>query len=114
MEVQTFGEEVPEGFKMDPELKAKWLDALRSGNYKQVRGQLALGGGFCCLGVLNEIGGFGCRADAGLLWDLKSDPDLCQCPLLAIPGETQRHLAFKNDLLEWSFEQIADWIEENL
>lgn len=108
--METFGEEVPEGFKMDPELKAKWLEALRSGNYKQVRGQLALWGGFCCLGVLNEIGGFGCLAEADYLHSLKDHQGL----FLAIPGETQRHLASKNDDWDWSFEEIADWIEENL
>lgn len=113
MEVQTFGEEVPEGFKMDPELKAKWLDALRSGNYKQARGQLAIGGGFCCLGVLNEIGGFDNPAAAGRLRDLRADPDPSLCPFIAIPGKTQMNLAIKNDSY-WSFEQIADWIEENL
>lgn len=111
MEVQTFGEEVPEGFKMDPELKAKWVEALRSGNYKQVRRQLALGGGFCCLGVLNEIGGFGIPAYAGRLLDLKANPG---CPFIAIPGSIQGVLTLKNDQAKWSFEQIADWIEENL
>lgn len=53
--------------KMDPKIKAKWLTALRSGNYRQVEGALrgftvAEDGlsqtnkiGYCCLGVLCNI-----------------------------------------------------------
>lgn len=41
---------------MDKEIKAKWVEALRSGKYKQ--GRLALRpteDSFCCLGVLCDI-----------------------------------------------------------
>jgi len=48
---------------MDKKLKAKWLNALRSGKYKQGDAQLCdLEGRFCCLGVLALIQG--CPADA--------------------------------------------------
>lgn len=40
---------------MDAELKAKWLEALRSGKYDQTSGQLRQGNSFCCLGVLCDI-----------------------------------------------------------
>lgn len=41
---------------MNPEVKAKWLPALRSGDYKQTTSILNNNqGGFCCLGVLCEI-----------------------------------------------------------
>jgi len=44
--------------KMDPELKQKWLDALRGGDYAQHRGELFDGtSGFCCLGVLADVAG---------------------------------------------------------
>lgn len=33
----------------------KWVDALRSGNYKQCREQLSNGLGYCCLGVACEV-----------------------------------------------------------
>lgn len=36
-------------------LRKTWVEALRSGNYKQTRGRLHAGGGYCCLGVLCEI-----------------------------------------------------------
>lgn len=47
---------------MDKELKAKWLEALRSGDFPKTKGRLksarARGtgvAGFCCLGVLCEV-----------------------------------------------------------
>jgi hypothetical protein len=43
---------------MNPELKTKWVKALRSGKFAQVEGYLKTENGFCCLGVLAEI--YGC------------------------------------------------------
>lgn len=41
---------------MDPELKAKWVKALRSGRYKQGIGVLRRKNNtYCCLGVLYEV-----------------------------------------------------------
>jgi len=40
---------------MNPEIKAKWLGALRSGKYEQVKGGLKKDNCFCCLGVLTDI-----------------------------------------------------------
>lgn len=47
--------------KMDPEVKALWLTALRSGEYRQTTENLKIdrgdgkGVGYCCLGVLCEL-----------------------------------------------------------
>lgn len=43
--------------KLKPEVKAAWLEALRSGEYKQTREMLEspVDGGFCCLGVLCNL-----------------------------------------------------------
>lgn len=43
--------------KMNPEVKAKWLAALRSGDYGQGKSELrsADGEAFCCLGVLCDL-----------------------------------------------------------
>ena len=55
---------------MKAETKAKWLEALRSGEYMQVTSVLNDGnGGFCCLGVLHEI--------TGGQWHKNSDGKLC-------------------------------------
>ena len=43
---------------MDPEIKARWVEALRSGRYEQGQSALNTGGAngqFCCLGVLCEL-----------------------------------------------------------
>lgn len=44
--------------KMVPDHKSAWLEALRSGKYKQGYGHLRQSNGedvFCCLGVLQEV-----------------------------------------------------------
>jgi len=49
--------------KVNPEVKAKWVAALRSGDYKQATGHLRVTtgtgdnqqDGFCCLGVLCDL-----------------------------------------------------------
>ena len=40
---------------MDKEIKTKWTEALRSGEYEQGRHCLLNGGKFCCLGVLTDV-----------------------------------------------------------
>lgn len=50
---------------MNPEIKAKWLTALRSGKYEQTTKMLhRTGNGYCCLGVLCDV------VDAGKWQDL--------------------------------------------
>lgn len=41
--------------KMNPEIKARWVAALRSGEYKQTFGVLKNSQGHCCLGVLCDL-----------------------------------------------------------
>lgn len=41
--------------KMNPEIKSRWVAALRSGEYKQTTGRLRRDGGMCCLGVLTDL-----------------------------------------------------------
>lgn len=40
---------------MNPEVKKKWLEALRSGKYRQATEQLRKGDAYCCLGVLCDL-----------------------------------------------------------
>jgi hypothetical protein len=48
-------QETVETIAMNPELKSKWLTALRSGEYPQTTGVLRDNKGFCCLGVLCDV-----------------------------------------------------------
>jgi len=41
--------------KMNPEIKQKWVDALRSGKYDQGSEKLRSHQGYCCLGVLCDL-----------------------------------------------------------
>ena len=46
--------------KMNPEFKALWVEALRSGKYKQGKGKLRQGDehdgfSYCCLGVVTDL-----------------------------------------------------------
>lgn len=43
--------------KLPPDLKTKWLEALRSGQYKQGTSCLHNEDSYCCLGVFSEIQG---------------------------------------------------------
>ena len=40
---------------MDEQIKQRWLEALRSGEYQQTKGTLHDTKGFCCLGVLCDV-----------------------------------------------------------
>mgnify|MGYP000560213115 CR=1 FL=1 len=103
--------------KMNPTLKAKWLKALRSGEYKQgreVMRQTILDGDecvFCCLGVLADIN----HADE---WSDNTETGVSSIrgkdtyPSI-LPVRTETALAHMNDIGD-SFETIADWIEVNL
>jgi len=53
--------------KMPKELKQRWVDALRSGKYKQAQGALKKDGGYCCLGVLQMV------VDGEVEMDLRED-----------------------------------------
>jgi hypothetical protein len=106
---------------MDANLKAKWIDALRSGEYQQGRCQLRTSEEeFCCLGVVLDIQNarwdegraiLGDRSvgsldtpPSGLLGDLsEGDADT----LIAMNDGT-------DGKRKHSFAEIADYIEQNL
>lgn len=113
---------------MDVELKRKWLEALRSGRYKQGRFALKRGDEYCCLGILCEVGGLR-EIPPKDRWEDKSTfqswgnfnsalvlprsfRDHCKISALEV-----EHLAGMNDrrgTCTFNFTKIADWIEENL
>lgn len=103
---------------MNPEAKAKWIEALRSGKYKQGRGALRNGDTFCCLGVLCDISGVAkwdvTRYDGELYMPPKSVREwagLDGYPVY-LDGPTGDDVSHLNDQMGLSFEEIADLIEK--
>lgn len=121
---------------MNPEIKAKWIAALKSGEYEQGRGGLALQAvcgdvRYCCLGVLCDLaakegvvnaewsgreGWYGGNASylpssvalwAGIEDGLRSDAHNPRIPSLGVS------LAELNDGVV-TFDRIAEIIEEHL
>lgn len=109
---------------MTPELKAKWIAALRSGEYKQTRGRLLRNwrgeDRFCCLGVLCEIMeapravGAAAKDKSGPGYRLDDTFHDAELPCSVLSAGDQNILVKLNDSHRRSFAKIADWIEENM
>lgn len=103
---------------MDPELKAEWVAALRSGNYRQGNHQLYRidDQSFCCLGVLCEVAKLERRGDTYYHTTSQSDQFLPESfrEKAKISNIAMRKLTRLNDKERMTFPQIADYIEENL
>jgi len=106
---------------MDAEFKAKWVAALRSGEYAQVREYLHLtrpeNSGFCCIGVACDVAGIPGYDDGHGHMEYDG---LTGCPSdavrysLGLDLEPSRVLVKMNDDDGKSFAEIADWIEAHL
>jgi hypothetical protein len=103
---------------MNPEIKAEWVAALRSGKYVQGYEKLHTNLGLCCLGVLCELGmpqlgpyegGAGHPPQQFLEWSglTNRHGDL---PIETRSGDTTC-LIDLNDSRLFSFDQIADVID---
>jgi len=107
---------------MNIEIKKKWVDALRSGKYKQGTGRLCsihdTYKGYCCLGVLCEIlevpsvETHVMKEYDGAEWYLPNRVTELT-GLSRIPKINCRSLSDMNDD-GMSFNEIADLIEKNL
>ena len=103
---------------MNPELKEKWVEALRSGEFKQTTGMFKKTHSdgterFCCLGVLCVVAEENPIIFAGSNWDFVWD-FVDRALGRTISGSPwPDHLAAKNDGGA-SFAEIANYIEQNL
>jgi hypothetical protein len=108
---------------MDAQIKAKWVEALRSGDYAQCKNYLRHEGGFCCLGVLCDVAGDG-RWQPSDLPDVEhyrvSDTDY---NTQYLPHSLKLRCGINSDQCDplmtmndegKSFAEIADYIEANL
>lgn len=106
--------------KMPADIKQGWLDALRSGEYKQGKGALCENEAYCCLGVLQKVvsGDVEWR-DNGRSRSFPTPEWLETYGIAAERGNLYR-LAEMNDgepglyAEQMPFAEIADFIEENV
>jgi hypothetical protein len=99
--------------KLPIEIKTKWLEALRSGEYKQGAERLYTEetDTYCCLGVLNKV----CNLESCSTVYLRGNKVPNMLNLDVTPDITLTTiLTNMNDAQGKSFNEIADWIEENL
>jgi hypothetical protein len=111
---------------MNPELKDKWVKALRSGEYKQGRGtmkesRLFRKSRFCCLGVLCDVAGAQYNKRNGYKHDVFGEKQLVATVHILTPdgrhafgleGAKVDTLVFMNDKLKLDFNEIANYIEK--
>jgi hypothetical protein len=115
---------------MNPQVKQKWVSALRSGEYPQITRRLHTDNGFCCLGVLCDLYG----KENNVEWELECG-NIYEFNLYVFQGngtflplsvvewsglengspyvDGGKTLALLNDHGK-TFEEIADVIEEQL
>lgn len=108
-------------FPIPSDFRAKWINALESGEYTKTKGRLCriLPNGnksYCCLGIAEHIcgtsdeimNGFNVPMNLGNKSNspeiLKSSSSLCNLPGM---------LVCLNDVLDKPFLQIAEWLKEN-
>lgn len=113
---KTMNDQKQPAQRMDPELKRKWVEALRSGKYRQCRNELYDGnGGFCCLGVAQHI--FTGKLPPKRWNESDGRPTPPALDRLRDNGNGSGNvlttLAHMNDHGK-TFPEIADWIEANL
>jgi hypothetical protein len=122
---------------MNPEVKTKWLDALRSGEYKQSEGLLRSDTDeYCCLGILCQI-----AADEGVISQPTLNTDEYSDRYMYSDGDNRNSMYLSEKVAKWAgldnltgyviskngaislssmndegkpFDQIADVIEEYL
>jgi hypothetical protein len=115
--------------KLPEGVKTKWVEALRSGEYKQGVAWLRdEDNRFCCMGVLADV--LGCKwvKKSKNCFELESSSaaminsgDLPEEVFAVLTSKTDDHkvhvfhfLVEMNDLQRKSFTEIADWIDNNL
>jgi hypothetical protein len=105
---------------MDQKTKQAWMDALRSGEYKQATGMLydQQKDAYCCLGVLCKIVGLEITPDGkNVATGSGSEDDDGYDPITTLVGDKLAPLFNRNDgnvglvLHKHTFPEIADFIE---
>ena len=110
---------------MNPELKTKWIEALRSGKYKQGKSRLKNADEtMCCLGVLCDLmNGEWAKTKVNgnpaftYYYGTEAIGDTLSLGIAREVGlecKDRVKVAQMNDNENKTFAEIADWIQENL
>jgi hypothetical protein len=91
---------------MNPELKVKWVEALRSGKYTQGHTTFKSSEGYCCLGVLCVVAGHPEFIAPDNYRELRK--------VAGLKDNDTNHLWKMNDVELKTFPEIADYIEATL
>ena len=107
--------------KMKSEIKASWLEDLRSGKYQQCTGELFDGKGYCCLGILENVRRRTLGKRLLRAYESPTDESILYASTAHWAGLTERDpviadaaLSAYNDEAKKSFAEIADLIEAHL
>jgi hypothetical protein len=111
---------------MDPHTKKTWIDALRSGEYKQTTGQLCKvddltqpSESFCCLGVLVDQlwnnhwveifdgKGLAAKVSNGEIGETEGELPAVLLNEVGLTESDQQHLIAMNDGKKWSADSYA-------
>ncbi len=122
---------------MKPQVKEKWLNALRSGEYQQGKHSLRVENNFCCLGVLTDLyvqeNSDGCWVEVGTNYGFRDNhrgdnyydteylPELVinwagleeENPTVRVADGCYECISNLNDT-DYTFARIADIIEKQL
>lgn len=115
-----------DGTPIDEQQFRTWIKALRSGEYSQGKKLLQGSEGYCCLGVACKVliefprlrddgtlaGASPKQQDGSPRWLKGINDDVNNRGLTNINGDPNT-LMYLNDVEEWSFNQIADLLEEH-
>jgi hypothetical protein len=106
---------------MTPEVKSEWLRALRSGDYQQGKATLRGPNGFCCLGVLCDVVNPNAWVPANVpqagMYRWYGERTILPEDFKVAAGvddDAESELVNMNDHEDRNFDEIADWIENNL
>ena len=106
--------------ELPKQYKKKWITALRNGNYDQTDGALYTCGNFCALGVaLHACNDISLESLDGHHHPSDLESNLTDVEYRAIPreirhGDLRDYVIDLNDNERYSFNMIADYIEENV
>lgn len=109
---------------MNQEIKQRWIEALRSGEYKQGYENLYHCGKFCCLGVLTDLyikeHGLQWNQDSADLWSFETEGGVLPRSVMQWSGILEPNpiignaqATVHNDQRDESFTTIADYIEKD-